>query len=239
MSNIHLVLQGKGGVGKSYVSSIIAQHQLSKEKKLVCLDTDPVNKTFFQYSALNVQKIELMEEMKINNRNFDQLITLLMDDGDFVIDNGAASFIPLSNYLLENNVMGVLNEMGKTVYIHTVITGGQGTVDTVNGLQTLIERFGEHAKIICWLNHFFGPIEYNGKSFEQMKVYQNNKDKIEGMITISQKTSETFGYDVKTMLQNKLTFNEAIESPDFQLMAKQRIKIVQRELWQQLDTILG
>lgn len=239
MSNIHLVLQGKGGVGKSYIASIITQHQISKGKEVTCIDTDPVNKTFSQYEALNVERLELIKDNKIDERCFDQLITKLMDDNNFVIDNGAASFIPLSNYFIENSVIDVLNETEKKIYIHTVITGGQGAIDTLNGLQTLAERFGNQARLVCWLNQFFGPIEYDGKSFEQMKVYELNKEKIEGVITITQRTRETFGYDVNEMLQNKLTFDEAIQSENFHLMAKQRLKIVQRELWQQLDPILG
>ena len=156
MSNIHLVLQGKGGVGKSYIASIIAQHQISKGKEVTCIDTDPVNKTFSQYEAFNVERLELIKDNKIDERCFDQLITKLMDDNNFVIDNGAASFIPLSNYFIENSVMDVLNETEKKIYIHTVITGGQGAIDTLNGLQTLAERFGNQARLVCWLNQFFG-----------------------------------------------------------------------------------
>ena len=39
---IHITLQGKGGVGKTLVSNLLAQHQISKKTKLVCIDTDPV-----------------------------------------------------------------------------------------------------------------------------------------------------------------------------------------------------
>ena len=38
---IHFTLQGKGGVGKTLVSNLLAQHQISKKTKLVCIDTDP------------------------------------------------------------------------------------------------------------------------------------------------------------------------------------------------------
>lgn len=46
MAKIHMVLQGKGGVGKSFIASTLAQHKLAKGKKLLCIDTDPVNATF-------------------------------------------------------------------------------------------------------------------------------------------------------------------------------------------------
>ena len=43
-----------------------------------------------------------------------------------VVDNGASSFVPLSNYLIENNAIPMLQEAGREVFIHSVVTGGQG-----------------------------------------------------------------------------------------------------------------
>jgi CO dehydrogenase nickel-insertion accessory protein CooC1 len=40
---VHLVLQGKGGVGKSFVAAILAQYFKTKTAQVHCLDTDPVN----------------------------------------------------------------------------------------------------------------------------------------------------------------------------------------------------
>jgi len=41
---IHLSLQGKGGVGKSLVASILAQYFNSRGKRIQCIDTDPVTR---------------------------------------------------------------------------------------------------------------------------------------------------------------------------------------------------
>ena len=46
---IHLTLQGKGGVGKSLVATVLAQYLREKGKDVRCIDTDPVNRTFAQY----------------------------------------------------------------------------------------------------------------------------------------------------------------------------------------------
>ncbi len=43
---IHLTLQGKGGVGKRLVASVLAQYLREKGKEVRCIDTDPVNRTF-------------------------------------------------------------------------------------------------------------------------------------------------------------------------------------------------
>ena len=61
MSKVHLTLQGKGGVGKSYVASLIAQHRMDKGMPLSCIDTDPVNSTFCQYGAFGAKQIKLLD----------------------------------------------------------------------------------------------------------------------------------------------------------------------------------
>jgi len=48
---IHMVLQGKGGVGKSFVAAPMAQFLQDKGRDPLCIDTDPVNATFAGYSA--------------------------------------------------------------------------------------------------------------------------------------------------------------------------------------------
>ena len=38
MAKIHMVLQGKGGVGKSVIAALIAQYKASKGQAPLCLD---------------------------------------------------------------------------------------------------------------------------------------------------------------------------------------------------------
>jgi hypothetical protein len=47
-NQVHLVLQGKGGVGKSMISAILGQYFHHKTTTPHCFDTDPVNATFAQ-----------------------------------------------------------------------------------------------------------------------------------------------------------------------------------------------
>ena len=72
------------------------------------------------------------------------LIERILDTGDddvVVVDNGAATFLPLCSYLIENGAIGLLTESGHAVRFHTVITGGQGYEDTVEGFEGLAEYF--------------------------------------------------------------------------------------------------
>jgi hypothetical protein len=239
MKQVHLTLQGKGGVGKSFVSSLITQYLHAKGEGVVAVDTDPVNATLAGYKAFDTQRLELMEGGSLVERNFDALIErVVSEDSHFVIDNGAASFIPLSYYIAENDAINVIAQHGKQVVIHTVITGGQAIRDTLAGFASLVEQMPPETRIVVWLNEFFGDIEAEGKTFEDMKVYANNRDRVHGIVRIARQTGSTFGKDVQLMLDSKLTFDEVTASPAFGLMAKSRLSQVKKSIYDQLAAVI-
>ena len=71
---VHFVLQGKGGVGKSFVASILGQYFRERNKNVNCVDTDPVNQTFAQYRDLDVQRLDLLMDGAVDQRAFDGLV---------------------------------------------------------------------------------------------------------------------------------------------------------------------
>ncbi|MBD8829001.1 nucleotide-binding protein [Pseudomonas sp. CFBP 13602] len=238
MATIHVMLQGKGGVGKSFGCSALAQFYEFKERKVTCIDTDPVNATFAGYSALNVQRLEIMNDQKqINPRNFDNLIELIATtDCDIIIDNGSSSFVPLTHYLISNQVPALIKEMGHDLVIHTVVTGGQALVDTVSGLGQLASQFPQEASFVVWLNPFWGAIEHEGKPFEQMKAYKDNKARISSIVHVPNLDPDTFGKDLSQTLQDRITFDQALANPDLTVMNRQRLKLIRTRLFDQLET---
>lgn len=235
--NVHIILQGKGGVGKSLVASLLAQYKFKKGETPLCIDTDPVNATFNGYKALNVKHLDIMEDDEINPRKFDELIEMIASsESDVIIDNGASSFVPLAHYLLSNEVPALLSELKHNLIVHTVVTGGQGLLDTLNGFSHLINSF-EGSPFYVWLNPFAGSISKDGKSFEQMKAYKDNAEKITAIITLPELKKETYGKDFENMLSLRITFDEAIEREGIFIMEKQRLKIIQRDIFDQLRNI--
>lgn len=234
MKTAHFTMQGKGGVGKTFVSSIMAQYLLSKTEDVVCIDTDPVNASFADYKAYNARRIQLMKGSEIKPSAFDDMMEMILtENAHFVVDNGAATFIPLSHYLFENKAVSQIIAQGKQVIIHTIITGGPALKDTLNGFAHLAKQMPEDAQFMVWLNEYFGEVEKDGKTFEEMKVYTQNKGQVAGIIRIPQWTRDTYGQDIAKMMDLRLTFDEAIASEDFRLMSKQRLTLAQRELFEQ------
>lgn len=236
MSKIHIVLQGKGGVGKSVSAALLAQYIASKGDAPTCIDTDPVNATFHGYKALNVNQLQIMEADEINPRSFDMLVEMIAAaKGDVVIDNGASSFVPLSHFLISNQVPALLASMGHQLIVHTVVTGGQALVDTVSGFNQLVSQFPTEAVFVVWLNPFWGPIEHEGKGFEQMKAYTSNKARVSALIQIPSLKKETYGRDLSDMLQERLTFDQAIAQESLTIMTRQRLKIIKDQIYGQME----
>jgi hypothetical protein len=239
VGTIHLTLQGKGGVGKSLVASVLAQYLRETGRDVRCVDTDPVNRTFAQYQALEVDHLNLRDEHnRIEQRIFDSLMErfLTEETATFVVDNGASTFLPLWHYLLENSALDYLRQHGRRVYVHTVITGGQALLDTLNGFRELAQTTQER-NIVVWVNEYFGRVEAEGKKFSEMAAYRESSDKVCGAVVFSKRNQDTFGRDVEEMITCKLTFKEAISTAKLPIMAKQRLKIVQRDLFEQLDRV--
>ena len=178
-----------------------------------------------------------MHDGHVDPRRFDDLMDrILTEEALFVIDNGASTFIPLWNYMLENNVAEVLRHAGKRLYVHTVVTGGQALMDTLKGFKSLADSTSER-NIVVWINEYFGRVEYSGKHFGEMQAYESSKDKVYGSVQITKRNQDTFGRDVHEVITGKLTFDEAIREGAFSLMAKQRLKVVQRDLFEQIERL--
>ena len=129
-----------------------------------------------------------------------------------------------------------MREKGKSVFIHSVITGGQSLNDTLSGFEQLAET--TRAKnLVVWLNEYFGPVLHEGIPFREMAVCKKHVNKVHGCVAIVRRTTDTFGRDVEEMICQKLTFEEAFNGSGFTIMAKQRLRVVQRDLFEQLDEI--
>jgi len=240
MNRVHLTLQGKGGVGKSVATAWLAQHQLSKDREVLCIDTDPVNRTLGAYGRLGAIELPLLENSEVNKRGFDLLIDhILGHDGETVIDAGASTFLPLSQYLLTQGVFEVLGEAGREVIIHTVVAGDQALKTTLDAVRLMAENFPGEARLVVWLNAYFGPIAIDGVGFEQMALYRDIEHRLYGLIYLDKQDHDLVEPVISAMLSASLTFEEAIASDRFRLMDKQRLKMVQRRVYEQLNVVVG
>lgn len=237
MKRINFILMGKGGVGKSLVSWMLAQYYQHKGLPLYCADTDPTNASFSRYTSLNVEHLQLLtKSMVVNTAGFDSLIErLISHEGVSVIDNGASSFLPLVSYIADNNLFEFLSESGHEVVVHTPIVGGPALNDTISGLEAILST--SNVKVVLWQNEYFGPVQINDTPLQAMPVVKQNANRVLGIVRIRERDAMTFGADIRQATEMGLTLEQADTSPSFRIMQKQRLRMVQRDLFGQFDHI--
>jgi hypothetical protein len=228
-------MEGKGGVGKSLVASLLFQYLKFHEKPVSGCDTDPVNSTFAGYTEFGVSTLPLMNGEDIDSRKFDELIDnicSLSEDEHIIVDNGASSFVALCSYAKESGALTILSNQGHTVLLHSVVTGGLGMQDTLMNIESLIKHF--QFPIVAWLNPYFGEIVTDGRDFWEFKVYKSDPSRFKAVIKLPKFKAETFGRDFEDILIRRWTFDQAINS-SLPIMARSRLSATWQKIRQTMD----
>jgi hypothetical protein len=233
---VHLILQGKGGVGKSVISSWLAEFLIKRGQPVRCIDGDPVNRSLGQYKAFPVENLELINESGIVQRSrYDALVErFTTEEVVFIVDSGATAFLPFWTYIVESDIVAVLRNAGRRIYIHIPISGGEMLTDTLLGFKTIAEMATDR-NLVVWINEYFGPVKRDEKTFDQMQVYRDHQEKVLASVGLPQLSPDTFGENIRQMRERKMIFEEAIVSEEFHLVAKQRLSMVRRGIFEQLE----
>jgi len=127
--------------------------------RLRCIDGDPVNRSFSQYKALGAERLELVNENGLIQRaRYDALIErFATTSGTFVVDSGATALLPFWANIVESQVVCMLREAGRTVYLHVPITGGETLSDTLLGFSAVAAASTE-SNIVSGSTNTLGPL---------------------------------------------------------------------------------
>ena len=238
---LHFVLQGKGGVGKTVTALLLSQCIADKGEPVICADTDPVNASLSSLSPLPTEQVSIFAGNKVDTRALDEFTErMITEDSHFVIDNGASSFVPISHYLLENDVSALLVDEGRLPVVHVVVTGGPGMLDTMKGLSSVLADFPPAVRIVVWVNQFFGPvINASGKPFQEMPIYVENEDRIFATIFLPQLSDEASS-DFRDMISKRLSFTDALKRDNTSIlrMQKSRLFKLREVLWPQIQQVI-
>jgi hypothetical protein len=226
VATVHLILQGKGGVGKSMIAAILYQVLARNNMPVHGYDTDPANKSFSSYKEFSVKQIDIMKGDNVNSRAFDALmaeIFQLNSEDHVIVDSGASSFIPFNSYLKETDGLNLLREHEHTVYFHTIVTGGQAIIDTLEGIKYLALSFPEE-KIVVWLNPFFGEIIVDGLVFEEFNVYKDHERQFAAIVRLPETNASLLGRDLMELFAKRQSFESGITSSSTSIMVRSRLK---------------
>lgn len=235
-NSVHFILQGKGGIGKTLSASFLGQWiDETAPGTLEGYDADQENATFAAYRGLNVTEVDVMKpDRTIDRKMFDSMLLKIFDSRkNVVVDTGANTFSPLMSYLMENNFLDMLADVGKKVYIHTIIGGGDNLRDTTAGFVSLARQTS--CSMVVWLNE--NSAWGDTGDFIESDTFANNAGNVRGVILLQGRNSDTFGDDIRRMNKERLTLKEIMQSDKFNMLERSRLNTVVRDVFNKLDKV--
>lgn len=254
MSNflpLNIVMQAKGGVGKSVTSFILAQYLRDSlgQENCAFIDTDPANSSFAKYQALDVTYLNATVtnpdtgETKVDAVATNAIFEKIMEITQTVLmDTGSSNYIDMKSYLEVNETLEAFSEeeeISRDVIIHVPVNGGSDFAFCVHELGVLFETF-KTAKFVIWLNSYGGKLQIDGKEFDELKISKmlSNSGRFLGTVILPQ-LDQNQADAFRTMMANHLTFEEAKLDPsgNMNILKKRQINKLRERFYKQLDDI--
>lgn len=149
-SKIHLVGGEKGGVGKSVVARLLAQHFIDHQVPFVGFDTDRSHGSLLRFysgyaSPALVDRYEAL----------DRIIESAVDQPGrrVLVDLAAQTHEPLVKWMEESGVLDMAELSGIALHYWHVMDSGRDSVDL---LERLLTRFGQRLNYVLVCNELRG-----------------------------------------------------------------------------------
>jgi len=149
-SVIHLIGGEKGGVGKSMVSRVLAQHFIDRSLPFVGFDTDRSHGSLRRFYA-DYASEALVDQYEA----LDRIVEAAMARAGVrvLVDLAAQTHEPLTKWMDESGVLDMGNVSGFTLKYWHVMDSGRDSIDL---LGKLFERFGHRVHYVVVRNQLRG-----------------------------------------------------------------------------------
>lgn len=220
LKRLDLILNGKGGVGKSFFAVNLVQYLKDHSIEHVAIDTDNENSTLKRFHP-DATFVDLSKPTAI-----DGLFSELATQSLVIVDCRAASTDIFLDYFAELNVFDVLRELSASL---TLISPINHEPDSVKQLQILAERLGKEADYVVVKNHSFS---------EQFAIYDQSKTRsrlLDGLGGREIEMPKLQDWLVVGLNQAGCTITPALRHSQFSVMDRQRLKNWQRKFNEQIE----
>jgi hypothetical protein len=150
MAHIHFIGGEKGGVGKSLVSRLLAQHFIDRELPFLGFDTDRSHGALLRFYAGYASPV-LVDRYEA----LDSIIEAAIEQPDrrLLVDLAAQTHDPLVKWMDESGVLEMAGESGFEITYWHVMDSGRDSVDL---LKKLLDRFGARLGYVLVRNQMRG-----------------------------------------------------------------------------------
>ena len=217
---INLIINGKGGVGKSFFATNFVQYLKDHQIGHHAIDTDNENSTlkrFHQEAAfININKVQ----------RIDQLFSNFDDNNLVVVDCRAASTNIFLNYFKEVRVFEILETLGESL---TIISPVNHEADSVEQVKIISNALGPQCRYV---------IVRNQAHSEQFRIYDNSQTRSRILTELAGceiNMPKLYDWLVTGLNETNLSMTAAIAQNDFSLVDRQRLKNWQAKFYEQIE----
>jgi hypothetical protein len=224
MKRLNLILNGKGGVGKSFFAVNFVQFLKDKSIAHVAIDSDNENSTLKRFHP-DARFLDLDKR-----RELDGIFDPLEKANLVVMDCRAASTDLFIDYFAEIDLSAVLSAIGASL---TLIMPVNHDSDSVDQVQRLAEQFGKKCNYVVIRNAAHSD---SFALFESSEVRAQLKDKLGGREIAMTRLQDWL---VEALNAENLTITAATKHPGFSLLDRQRLQSWQRKLYAEIESVAG
>ena len=224
MKRLDLILNGKGGVGKSFFAVNFVQFLKDRGIAHVAIDSDNENSTLKRFHP-DTRFLDLG-----NRRELDNVFTALEKANLVVMDCRAASTDLFIDYFAEIDLAAVLTAMGAAL---TLVMPVNHEADSVDQIQRLADQFGKQCSYVVVRNAAHSD---SFALFEASEVRAQLKDKLGGREISMTRVQDWL---VEALNAENLTITAAVKHSAFSLLDRQRLQTWQRKLYSEIESVAG
>lgn len=224
MKRLDLILNGKGGVGKSFFAVNFVQFLKDKGIAHIAIDSDNENSTLKRFHP-DTRFLDLD-----NRRELDGIFTTLEKANLVVMDCRAASTDLFIDYFAEVDLAAVLSAMGAAL---TLVMPVNHEADGVDQIQRLADQFGKQCSYVVVRNAAHSD---SFALFESSEVRAQLKDKLGGREIAMSRLQDWL---VEALNAENLTVTAATKHSAFSLLDRQRLQTWQRKLNTEIESVAG
>ena len=149
-AHVHLIGGEKGGVGKSLVSRLLAQHFIDHDIAFLGFDTDRSHGSLMRFYAGYASPV-LVDRYEA----LDTIIESSIDQPGrrVLVDLAAQTHEPLAKWMDESGVLDLADVSGLAIHYWHVMDSGRDSVDL---LKKLLDRFGRRLRYVLVRNQLRG-----------------------------------------------------------------------------------
>jgi len=221
MKRLDLILNGKGGVGKSFFAVNFVQFLKDKSIAHIAIDSDNENSTLKRFHP-DAQFLDLA-----NRRELDGIFRCLERANLVAVDCRAASSELFLEYFGEVEAPAVLKALGAVL---TLVMPVNHELDSVDQVQRLTDQLGRTCSYVVVRNAAHSD---SFALYESTEVHSQINTELGGREIVMHRLQDWL---VEALSRENLTITAATKHPAFSLLDRQRIQIWQRRFYAEIES---